>query len=484
MAAVAPEGQESRLLRSQPAKGSAIKTCVKCKVDYGDDLNFCPTCGSELLARHAGTGGIIGGAYRIFEPIGKGWAGVVYRAEHTMMGRPTALKVITSPLVSDPGFMERFRQAAHLLSDLRDPHIATVHDMGLELPNRVYVAMELVNGKSIASMIREGGPIGPQRVLDITRDLIKGLRAANVLGVVHGSVKPSNVMVLEDSPKVKILDFAARRIVASLSDESFTVDTPYGPVYGDTSYLAPEQVKGEAVDECGDVYNIGLVMYEMLTGAKPFRQASAGEIARAQVETVPKSPREFKRQLRIPKFMDKAVVRALAKDPDDRQASLTGLFDELQGEIISEEAPGPRRRTVIMPRPGKPTRPKAAPKSVPKRAATGKPIEKVWVPENEVGFKDEGPRLVRFKGKKISAVYPIEKQALLVGRSSECDITINDASMSRVHARITVKSGRYFVEDLGSLNGTYKNDDGIKRGHIEDGDQVSFGSVDLIFRAD
>lgn len=457
---------------------------MKCKVDYGDDLNFCPTCGSELLARHAGAGGLIGGAYRIFEPIGKGWAGIVYRAEHAMMGRPTALKVITSPLVSDPGFMGRFREAAHLLSDLCDPHIATVHDMGLELPNRVYVAMELVKGKSVAAMIREGGPIGPQRVLDIARDLIKGLRAASVLGVVHGSIKPSNVMVSEDPPEVKILDFAARRIVAALSDESFTVNTPYGPVYGDTSYLAPEQVKGEAVGEHSDVYNIALVMYEMLTGAKPFRQASAGEIARAQVETVPKSPREFKRQLRIPKFMDKAVVRALAKDPDDRQASLTGLFEDLQGEILPEEAPRPQHRTVIMPRPARPTRPKAAPKSVPKRSAAGKPIEEVWVPEQEIGFKEEGPRLVSFKGKKVVAVYPVDKQTLLVGRSSECDIAIDDSSISRVHARITVKSGRYIVEDMGSLNGTYKNDDGIKIAHIEDGDQISFGSVDLIFRTE
>lgn len=423
-----------------------------------------------------------GGAYRIVEPIGKGWAGVVYRAEHAMMGRPTALKIITSPAIAERDFVDRFREAAHLLSDLSDPRVATVHDMGIDPPNRIYIATDLVEGKSLAALLDEAGPMAPQKVLDIVRLVIRGLRAAHALGVVHGSIKPSNVIMSDDGPK--IVDFAARRIVSATGDESFTKITAFGPVYGEPAYLAPEQVKGEEITERADVYGLGLLMYEMLTGGKPFRMDFDRLVAAAQVEKTPESPREFKPQLKIPKFMDVAVMRALSKSPVDRQQTVMGLYEELEGEIIAEKAPAaPARPTAIITkhRAAAPSRPKAekpAQVGEPQAAPTAKPAAE---PEAPLA---QGPRFILYEGKEVKAEYPVDKDTLVLGRSSECDIMIDDPSISRQHARVTVKPDRITIEDLSSLNGTYINDDAIKRGHIEDGDRVSLGSVDLYFRND
>ncbi|MCD6404291.1 MAG: zinc-ribbon domain-containing protein, partial [Planctomycetes bacterium] len=173
-------------------KGHAIKTCPECKAEYGDDVVFCPQCGKRLVQVEAGRGEIVGGAYRIIEPMGSGWAGVVFKAEHVMMGRATALKVISSTAVSEAGFVDRFREAAHLLSDLSDPRIATVHDMGTDPSSRVFIASEFVEGKSLAAIIEETGLFAPQHFLDIIRPVIQGLESAHALGVIHGSLKPSN----------------------------------------------------------------------------------------------------------------------------------------------------------------------------------------------------------------------------------------------------------------------------------------------------
>ncbi len=454
-------------------RGHAIKTCPECKTEYSDDMVFCPQCGKRLVPVVTDRGGIVGGAYRVIESVGSGWAGVVFKAEHIMMGRTTALKVISSTAASEAGFADRFREAAHLLSDLSDPRIATVHDMGIEAPSRVFIAAEFVEGKSLAAVIEETGLVAPQRFLDIIRPVIQGLGSAHALGLIHGSLKPSNIILPDDSSQPKIVDFATRRIVVALGDEKFTTNTPYGPVYGDVAYLAPEQIKGEQADERTDVYCLGLVMYEMLTGARPYGVDLAADVARAHVEASAESMRSFKPHLKIPKFIDKAVMRALEKDPQRRQAGAAELADELHGEIIPE-----KRLTSARVRQARPA-PKAPERKAPAAAGAAKagaaPTEPAPV---------TGPRLVLYKGKKVAEVFPLDKPKMLVGRSPECDILIDDQAVSRVHARISKKGDRIIVEDLDSLNGTYINKDAVRRGHIEHKDKVVFGSVVLVFRTD
>ncbi|MHC4714257.1 MAG: protein kinase domain-containing protein [Planctomycetota bacterium] len=427
--------------------------------------------------------------YRIVETIGRGWAATVYRAEHVMMGRTISLKVITSDAAADDAFADRFRDAAQHLSELSHECIATVHDMGIDPPNHVYTVTELINGRSLADIISDGGAMPPQRVLDIIRPLVKALYCAHVLGVVHGSLKPSNVIIPADGGPPELLDFGARRIVAALVDENFTTMTPYGPVYGEVAYLAPEEIRGAEITERVDVYAVGLLMYEMLTGARPFRLESPRDLARAQVETAPESPRGFAQQLRIPKFIDRAVMRALEKNPRHRPQSAAQFLEQLQGEIVTEEAPAMRAAvTKLVPPEEKPAPPPAAPAEGPAPTEEPVPVEEPAAEEKPEAQPEEpvkkAPRLVLYKGGDVAREFPIDKQSLTVGRAPDCDIPLEDSSISRHHARITVRPDRIVVEDLNSLNGTYINDDGIRRGHIEDGDRVSFGTVDLIFRED
>jgi serine/threonine-protein kinase len=448
-------------------KGVAIKTCVKCKADYRDDVNFCPRCGTALVERESKPGDLIGGAYRIVKSIGDGWASTVYRAEHAMMGRPTALKITTSAAVGESGFMERYREAAHLLSDLSHQRIVTVHDMGVQAPDSIYIASEFVNGKTVGGQLAECAYMDPQRVLDITRAVLNGLRAAHAIGVVHGSIKPANVIVPTDGSGPRILDFGARRIVRALQDDSFTVETPYGPLYGETAYLSPEQVRGETASETSDIYNLGLLMYEMLTGISPFAGETPGDVARAQVEKEPVPVGEAQPGIEVPRFIEKTVMRALSKDPSERQQTAGELADELQGEIVSRKAPASSGSpTVIV------AKPRGISKTLAKPPAASKTPAKA------------AARLVRYKGRSKVGEFPVDKETILIGRSSECDIVLDDAGVSRVHAKITVKVERTIVEDLDSLNGTFINEDAVKRGHIEDGYKISLGSADLIYRTD
>jgi len=428
-------------------------------------------------------GEVVGGSYRVIELIGRGWAGAVYRAEHSMMGRPTAVKIFTSPTVADPAFVERFRQAAHLLSDLDSPFVAMVHDLGLEPPNRVFIASEYVEGKSLAKTLAEEGPIAAQRFLDMMQAVLEGLKSAHDMGVVHGSIKTANIIIPADGSGPRLVDFGTARIVAALGDEIFATVTPYGTVYGEVPYMAPEQLTGEDVDARTDVYLAGLVMYEMLTGAKVFRLESAADLARAQVEGKALPPREFKPQLRIPKFIEKAIMQALEKKPRRRQQTVGELMEELQAEIVpeDEEPKGMWQRAkaaVIPPKPA--PRPAESPTAVLQRAPSAGPAPAET--RADAGAQVAGPRLVLYDGKKVKKVYALDKPEMLVGRSPECDVMIDDKTVSRVHARITSKPERIVVEDLNSLNGTYINNDAVKRGHIEDKDSLAFGSIVLVFR--
>ena len=470
-----------------PGRGPAIKICPKDRTEFGDDISFCPICGTKVVSIGLRKGEVVGGSYRVLELIGRGWAGAVYRAEHSMMGRPTALKVISSPVVADPAFVERFRKAAQLLSDLDHPNVAIVHDLGLEPPGRVFVASELVEGKSLAKILSDEGPMAGQRCLDVIHFVLDGLKSAHEMGIIHGSIKPSNIMIAADASGPRIVDFASARVVAALQDELFATVTPYETVYGQVEYLAPEQITGGEVTARTDIYAIGLMMYELLTGARPFRGDSAEEIAKAQVEEKPPSPREFKPQLKIPKFIEKAIMQALEKKPRKRQQSVGDLMEQLQAEIVPEEEEPKgvwqRARAAVLPPKPAPPRPAETPTAIlPTVGAVKRQGAGAADVSSDMEGKGEGPRFILYDGKTVKAVYSVNKAEMLVGRSPDCDIFIDDQTVSRVHAKVVSKPEKIVVEDMNSLNGTYINEDAVKRGHIEHKDNVTFGNVTLVFR--
>jgi serine/threonine-protein kinase len=249
---------------------------------------------------------LLGGRYVLAETLGRGGMAVVYRATDTVLGREVAVKVLADRLARDPSFVERFRREAWAAARLSHPGVVTVFDHGSE--GRLhYIVMELVEGPTLSDLLARG-PLGVERTAAIGGQVLAALEAAHGEGLVHRDVKPGNIM-LTASGTVKVMDFGIAR---SADAETLTGS---GTVVGSASYLSPEQVRGEAVDHRSDLYSLGCVLYQALTGRPPFAGASAVSVAHQHVAAAPKPP---SRLVQVPPALEAVVMRALIKDRDDR----------------------------------------------------------------------------------------------------------------------------------------------------------------------
>jgi serine/threonine-protein kinase len=262
--------------------------------------------------------------YRIENAIGRGGMGIVYRAYDLRLKRTIALKLVTPELVLDERFRERFARETELAMALEHPNVVPIHDAG-DVDGRLYLAMRLVSGGDLREVLRAEGALEPARALAICRQVAAALDAAHARGLVHGDVKPSNVL-LEENEHVYLADFGLTRRLDEQS-EGRSVGTP--------SYLAPEQLKGKPGDERTDVYSLGCLLFECLTGSPPFAGDSRLAVAWAHLEEEPPSP--SKRRPGLPEELDRVMSRALAKEPEERFPSA--------GELVSaaERALGLRR---------------------------------------------------------------------------------------------------------------------------------------------
>jgi streptogramin lyase len=269
--------------------------------------------------------------YRLEEPLGRGGMGVVYRAQDVRLKRTVALKLIAPELAADPRFRERFSRESELAMSLEHPNVIPIHDAG-EVDDRLYLVMRCVEGTDLRALLQREGVLEPERALAIVRQVAHALDAAHARGLVHRDVKPSNVL-LDESEHAYLADFGLTRRFA---DGHTSVDARS---LGTPAYLAPEQIEGEAVDGRADVYSLGCLLYESLTGVPPFEAPSRLAVAWAHLEEEP--PRASRRNARLPEPLDDVIRKAMAKDPDDRYATC--------GELVAaaEEALGlqrPRRR--------------------------------------------------------------------------------------------------------------------------------------------
>src|ERR1700736_2851147 len=223
----------------------------------------------------------IDGRYRILSRLGSGGMADVFLAEDEQLGRKVALKLLHRRYSEDPGFVERFRREAQAAAGLQHPNIVSVYDRG-SFDGTYYIAMEYVPGRSLKQLIRQEAPIDPVRAIDITIQILKAARFAHRHGVIHRDLKPHNV-IIDDSGHVKVTDFGIARAGASDMTET-------GSIMGTAQYLSPEQAQGHAVSETSDLYSIGVVLYEMLTGRVPFEGESAVTIALKHVSEPPTAP--------------------------------------------------------------------------------------------------------------------------------------------------------------------------------------------------
>jgi serine/threonine-protein kinase len=277
-------------------------------------------------------GRVINERFKIVSLIARGGMGKVYRAEQAPLGRACALKVL-NPNYSgehDPEFHKRFFLEASMTSKLTHPNTVTIFDYGRADDDIYYMAMEYLEGHTLHRAIRTAGHFPEERTAHVARQVCRALREAHALGIVHRDLKPANVYLIEhaDEPDfVKVLDFGLVKNVADVTGEELT---QAGLFMGSPKYMAPEQVNGEKVDARTDIYALGILMYEMMTGKVPFDSATSVSILMAQVKEKAPPMREANPDAQVSDAMEETVARCMAKAPDDRFRSMDEVLAALK----------------------------------------------------------------------------------------------------------------------------------------------------------
>jgi eukaryotic-like serine/threonine-protein kinase len=281
-------------------------------------------------------GALFDGRYRIIRKLGSGGMANVYLAEDEELGRRVAIKILNDRHASDDQFVERFRREAKNAAGLSHPNIVSIYDRG-EAEGTYYIAMEYLEGRSLKERIVADGPLPISDAIEVTRQILRAIGFAHRRGIVHRDIKPHNVLLVQDGPgdeRFKVTDFGISRTTASQMTEA-------GSIVGTAQYLSPEQARGAPVDQRSDVYSVGIVLYELLTGKLPFTGETPLEIAMKHLSEVPKPPSELREE--VSPDLDMIVLRALAKDPADRFESAEEMEKELArvaggGGVTSETA--------------------------------------------------------------------------------------------------------------------------------------------------
>jgi eukaryotic-like serine/threonine-protein kinase len=277
-------------------------------------------------------GRVLAGRYELGLVLGAGGMATVYLADDRVLERQVAVKVLSASYALDPLAVERFRAEACTAARLSHPNIVAVFDSGSDAGVH-YLVMEYVPGQTLAQLLRRRGPLPPWRAAELTSQVCAALATAHAHGVVHRDVKPGNVLLDRDG-RVKVADFGIAKAAAA---PALTGD---GMVLGTAAYLSPEQAQGEPVDPRSDVYALGCVLYELLTGAPPFGSAATSSpvaVAVRQVSQAPEPP--SRRNPRIPAPMDAVVLTAMAKQPEQRYQSTQAMHGDLTRVLAGRSAP-------------------------------------------------------------------------------------------------------------------------------------------------
>jgi serine/threonine protein kinase len=273
-------------------------------------------------------GSLIVGRYRIETLIGQGGMCAVYRARQLVHDRPVAIKILPAAKAAHPELARRFQREVTTAQRLAHPNVVAISDSGALPDGALFLVMELLVGRSLAQLLEEG-PLPPGRALAITRQILAGLGEAHRVGIFHRDVKPGNVMLVDVDgvETVKLFDFgiAANERAA----EKLTVA---GTAFGTPQYISPEMARGQRVDARADLYSLGVILFEMVTGRLPFESDDEMALLRAHISQRPPSPRALRPEL--PPRLDALILRALHKDPDARFPSaeaMAAALDELTG---------------------------------------------------------------------------------------------------------------------------------------------------------
>ena len=283
--------------------------------------------------------GRVVGSYRIVEKIGEGGMGAVYRAVDEMLDREVAVKAIRPELVREPEIVERFRTEARVLARIQHPAIATIYSFFQE-GGEMFLAMEFVRGRPLSEVLAAERALPWRRAVPLIASALDGIEQAHRSGIIHRDLKPDNLMLTE-AGTLKVMDFGIARMPGS------SHLTRTGLLIGTLRYIAPEQIRGEEVDRRTDVYALGVVLYQMLTGRVPFDGPTDFAILKAQIEDPPAPPRSLAPDL--PEWLDGIVLKALRKNPDDRFQTVDELRLHLSGQGSLPLESGEDLPTMVLP---------------------------------------------------------------------------------------------------------------------------------------
>ena len=268
--------------------------------------------------------------YLVEGKIGEGGFGAVYRGKQLATGREVALKILHSHNLGDPTIVARFRREAEACSKLRDPHTVTTYDFDQTADGTLYLAMELLRGRSLHQLQKAEGPFSPTRVLGIIDQVAQSLGEAHANGIVHRDMKPENVFIetREGQDHVKVLDFGIAKMMSG--EKEVQALTAIGQTLGTLEFMSPEQLRGLKLDGRSDIYALGMMSYEMLTGALPFKGAKTPiEIINFHMKELPKPPSQLRPDLGIPPAVDGVILKMVAKSRDDRHADAAALREHI-----------------------------------------------------------------------------------------------------------------------------------------------------------
>ena len=311
-----------------------MKQCPLCKREMRDQLVFCPFDGQTLVSIDQGDrfiGLVLEDKYRIDEKVGEGGMGKVYRGTHILMDHTVALKILHPHLSSDQIAVERFRREARAAASIRHPNAVAVTDFGVNKDAGLsYLVMEFLEGTELRDAIKKKGPLDFEEAFIITQQICLALQAAHAKGIVHRDLKPDNIWLLKSDdqfPRVKVLDFGIAKLMANnvsdLTQQGVIVGTPY--------YMSPEQCVGDELDARSDIYSLGVIIYEVLTGRVPFRASTPMGVALKHANEAPVPPHELRADL--PQSIENVVLRALRKHREERQTSAIELSQEFESAL-------------------------------------------------------------------------------------------------------------------------------------------------------